>query len=598
VITALLTLGKEKKSMENLSPGLDPKIQVQEGLTPISEMGISQQKVEVTAAQPESFTPGIEWEKTNIRRTPGELMKEAIKEYNTQTNQDPPIKIDQNVIKIEVNSFDRNSRTTGSSGQLEVGRDPEDGTALLSVEYCMTVKRDDGSEIKIHVPQQWKTDCTVPTPGTSEEKSFAIEVFERELQTIFLGIKVKVMSVCEATKNPDPTATITINMKKLNALSSKLDWSKNALFSHAPGQLYGKTVSDLSVGSLGKLSSHQIVMGYRVNNVFKKTHPTTGEEFDPVYNYTIKCKELDDEKQRLTDVETIVQQKAGKSEKNDATQRLSSVLKNDRTKKEVLRAEIEMAGDRLMEITGVGLSRDKGEVVVTHSLDRELKGAELISKKLAENKERRAKLSEEKVHLMEDFREIKGEKAKDPTREENRQWLIDRGAAPELQEAYRDLRATLQTVPLQERSELAIRLKLNDVMNGIYNAEGNIENLQNLNGYAQEILVSTKTRLETNFEQLEKHILTLEEIRTLLPNNDPDIKEIDTGIRKLKDALSHTGYANGDIKRSINGFKEKIEKAYPTRQASVKDSQDQSLPPDFPNMPLKKPPQPPQENLV
>jgi hypothetical protein len=580
------------------------EVQVGGGLPP---QGPSQPPgaVTVTPAGPRSF--GKDWERENCGKPVGEYIQAAIHQLNAeQRPPDTDAYRPEDISDIEVKSID--PKTGEPVPDDELGVRAKDGKAQLVVEYWITVTKN-GKKEKIRIQQIWDTDCKIPTPGSLDER-----FFEREVQTVFIGIRQKIKSALVANKNAGPSGPeMILSSKKLKELCTltHFDWMKDASTTQRPWQVEGRNIEPLPIGS--KTSGRAYITGCRVDGVWKRVSPKEYKEIEQVYSRKVTCPELEHEQEQLETVEEIVAQ-AKKAGKPVDTSRLREATKE--THARLLRDEIQRAGDEARELAGAHLGKDRhGKVTLPHNVDEALSQASYtlsiahIAQKayedalptaqpiLAEINDIRRKCAQEKKP---DAASPVFEAVLDTeTWESNDTWLEERGVIPKPGSLLPHRSPSLDKPTEEsekaaekkaEKAEIKARLKLREAFAKINKAKSEVERDDKLLQQARSVLIDSVDRLKEQYQKLNQHLDTLRELWKTLQEGHPDRADIAKQIATLNKTLIRLGYKSGELGARILAFEETVRKQFPARQAGVASPGGPSQPP--PQHPAP-PPEPP-----
>lgn len=561
--------------------------------------------VTVTPAGPRSFSK--DWVKEHCGKPVGEYIRAAIHQLNVEQgirDTDPNAFQPEHITDIEVKSID--PKTGEPVGDDELRVRAKDGKAQLVVEYWITVTKD-GKQERIRIQQIWDTDCDIPTPGSLDER-----FFEREVQTVFIGIRQKITSVLVASKNPVPPGAprMSLSTKKLKELCklTQFDWMQNASTTQRPWEVAGRNIEPLPIGS--KTSGRAYITGCRVDGVWKKTSTKNllDQEYEEGYQRKVTCPELEHEQEQLETAEEIVAQ--AKKAKKSLDSRFYELVRKPDTHAQLLRAEIQRAGDAAREIAGVHLGKDRhGKVTLPHDVDDALSQASYtlsiahIARKayedalpavkpiLAEINEIRRKCAQEKdpAATNPDFKAVLDTE----TWQSNDAWLEERGVIPK-RGSLLPHRSVAQpkeeSEKKAEKAEIAARLKLREAFAEVNKAKGDVERDDKLLQQARSVLIDSVDRLKEQYQKLNQHLDTLRELWKILPEDHPDRADIARQIDTLNKTLIRLGYTSGELGARILAFEETVRKQFPARQAGVASPGGPSQPP--PQHPAP-PPEPP-----
>jgi len=505
--------------------------------------------VEVRAAF--DFQP----DETKKTLPPGQLMRLAIDAYN-EANPEKRIDI-HSLTKVDVHSLDSEGKRSDS---VEVGvvKDSKGKQkASLTVQYQLSITDPEGNTVNITIPQTWHTDREIPKPGTLAE-----EKFNKEMQTILLCLKLKIKSVMNFSQSGVRTLSDS-KFKSLDKLS-KFDWTRDTFSNYDPNKFYNRSIAPLSVGSLAKANQNQMVTDYYVDpRLFPWEQKEIRDMKDQVYSRKVKCKEIEDARQDIEQIEA--QSKPPVRVSSEGIANIAS--KRDITPKEayntLLETAIQRAGDSLREIEALSLKREGDKVVVPgSSVEIELQYEVALAEDAQKATKRYVDAKGERERILNGPPAITEKK----DQAANKKWLEDRGFIRRDDQAWYNRKTRAEAEPATpeakaaEQKEMAVRMKLLEVDKKIEEATWKQEVANKRAESSKRVCEDASTRLETHFEKLQTALRVIDDLTELAKNppgtytQDPKLLEAN---KKLQDVI---GGPKGveTLKGLIEGFKKRV----------------------------------------
>ena len=528
-----------------------------------------------------------DWQAANCTKPTGVYIESAIAKFNADNHTDFTF---LDITDLETHSIDPKTGLPTDDGGISVGE--RNGKAVLVTEYWITVKKKDGKEEKIAIHQTWDTDIDIPTPGAEDEKSAAELHFERETQAYFAGIDQKLTFILIPNKNPKPgSPQFSVSPSRMKELRKLKEFNP---------------MKYCAFDSSGKIGDHfftSMPIGSNINRpyiVSRLVYNATTGKFkwrESMYDEKpVHCPHLDIMRSRLITTEAIVEQERLDPAKAETDARFKTSLGGIDQHFQILRSEIELAGDRTRELAAFKLN-EQGEIDPEKTKSDELRIALSAREKTvkAEAKVKAAKVDRDAIISKINARKVRrGDTGPYGAQEvvqpddwlANRKWLEERGVIPELgslQEAIPGVRhlphgrsvpePATAALKADEKEEIAERLQLWEANKKVAEAGSGIGALKKQFMDAQSVYVSKAEAYKKQLGQLTLHYATIKRAYDFLVQRmgkeDPEVKQLDRELEELNKELTNLGFFTGSLQAQVRRFDAKVDEYFGAKKAGV-----------------------------